>query len=161
VPRDFSSFESPPHNPTRISASSPRCILTSPHRHERGRPSSCEDILSSTKVPGRRRISTIQTPAFKQPLLDTARCTNARNKEELQLLGILAQRSTEIVSMLTDSLLVPKPSGAGHGLKHESSHWDSAPLAFSLLPGRGGMTFTNGSSVIADILHCWAQLLFS
>jgi hypothetical protein len=35
---------------------------------------------------------------------------------------------------------------------HESSHWDSAPLAFALLPALGGLFFTNGSSVITDVM---------
>lgn len=37
-----------------------------------------------------------------------------------------------------------------HG--HDSSHWDSAPLAFALLPAIGGLFFTNGNSVITDIM---------
>jgi len=41
--------------------------------------------------------------------------------------------------------MVPPPS-------HESSHWDSAPLAFALLPALGGLFFTNGSSVITDVM---------
>ncbi|TVY39091.1 hypothetical protein LOCC1_G005275 [Lachnellula occidentalis] len=51
----------------------------------------------------------------------------------------------------TDDLLLPKPSARGHDARHDSSAWDSSPLAFALLPAIGGMLFTNGSSVITDI----------
>ncbi|TVY73174.1 hypothetical protein LSUE1_G005901 [Lachnellula suecica] len=52
----------------------------------------------------------------------------------------------------TDDLLLPKPSAIGHESGHSSSAWDSVPLAFALLPAVGGMLFTNGSSVITDIM---------
>lgn len=51
----------------------------------------------------------------------------------------------------TDDLLLPTPTHPQLQVKHESSHWDSAPLAFALLPAIGGMLFKNGSSVITDI----------
>lgn len=44
--------------------------------------------------------------------------------------------------------------------KHESSHWDSAPLAFALLPAVGGMLFTNGSSVVTDIILLGLAAIF-
>lgn len=50
----------------------------------------------------------------------------------------------------TDDLLLPKPSGSQES--HDSSAWHSAPLAFALLPALGGMMFTNGSSVMTDIM---------
>ncbi|TVY22402.1 hypothetical protein LHYA1_G008838 [Lachnellula hyalina] len=53
----------------------------------------------------------------------------------------------------TDDLLLPKPSATGHEeSRHESSAWDSVPLAFALLPAIGGMLFTNGGSVITDVM---------
>jgi len=53
----------------------------------------------------------------------------------------------------TDDLLIPKPNTMGHETGHdESSPWHSAPLAFALLPAVGGMLFTNGSSIITDIM---------
>lgn len=60
----------------------------------------------------------------------------------------------------TDSLLLPKPSATGYEPKHESSNWDSAPLAFALLPALGGMIFTNGSSVITDIMLLGLAAIF-
>jgi hypothetical protein len=50
----------------------------------------------------------------------------------------------------TDDLLLPKPSGRQES--HDSSAWHSAPLAFALLPALGGMMFTNGSSIITDVM---------
>lgn len=35
---------------------------------------------------------------------------------------------------------------------YETSNWDSAPLAFALLPAIGGMLFKNGSSVMTDVM---------
>ncbi|KAB8302204.1 hypothetical protein EYC80_005649 [Monilinia laxa] len=52
----------------------------------------------------------------------------------------------------TDDILFPKPSDMKEEHNHDSSHWDSAPLAFALLPAVGGLFFTNGSSVITDIM---------
>lgn len=61
----------------------------------------------------------------------------------------------------TDNLLLPKPSAAGHEeSRHVSSHWDSAPLAFALLPAIGGMLFTNGSSVMTDIMLLGLAAIF-
>jgi hypothetical protein len=60
----------------------------------------------------------------------------------------------------TDSLLLPKPNKTGEGEKHESSHWDSAPLAFALLPAVGGMLFTNGSSVVTDVMLLGLAAIF-
>jgi len=60
----------------------------------------------------------------------------------------------------TDDLLLPKPSATGHESRHESSAWDSAPLAFALLPAIGGMLFTNGSSVITDIMLLGLAAIF-
>lgn len=51
----------------------------------------------------------------------------------------------------TDELLLPKPRTTDRELGHDSSPWDSVPLAFALLPALGGMLFTNGSLVITDI----------
>lgn len=52
----------------------------------------------------------------------------------------------------TDDILLPKPGDMKEGHNHDSSHWDSAPLAFALLPAIGGLFFTNGSSVITDVM---------
>ncbi|CZR54602.1 uncharacterized protein PAC_04486 [Phialocephala subalpina] len=60
----------------------------------------------------------------------------------------------------TDNLLLPKPSATGNEVKHESSNWDSAPLAFALLPALGGMMFTNGSSVITDVMLLGLAAIF-
>ncbi|KAI9050142.1 hypothetical protein LZ554_006283 [Drepanopeziza brunnea f. sp. 'monogermtubi'] len=59
----------------------------------------------------------------------------------------------------TDDLLLPKPSGADHET-HKSSAWDSVPLAFALLPALGGMLFTNGSSVITDVMLLGLAAIF-
>jgi hypothetical protein len=61
----------------------------------------------------------------------------------------------------TDDLLLPKPSRTGNdGEGHETSAWDSAPLAFALLPAIGGMLFTNGSSVITDVMLLGLAAIF-
>ncbi|KAH7360991.1 hypothetical protein BKA65DRAFT_523798 [Rhexocercosporidium sp. MPI-PUGE-AT-0058] len=60
----------------------------------------------------------------------------------------------------TDNLLLPKPSATGHAASHDSSAWDSAPLAFALLPALGGMLFTNGSSVITDVMLLGLAAIF-
>ncbi|KAG4440710.1 hypothetical protein IFR05_003804 [Cadophora sp. M221] len=60
----------------------------------------------------------------------------------------------------TDDLLLPKPSATGHAASHDSSAWDSAPLAFALLPALGGMLFTNGSSVITDVMLLGLAAIF-
>jgi hypothetical protein len=60
----------------------------------------------------------------------------------------------------TDDLLLPKPSATGRESSHEPSHWDSAPLAFALLPALGGMLFKNGSSVITDIMILGLAAIF-
>ncbi|TGO45324.1 hypothetical protein BCON_0402g00050 [Botryotinia convoluta] len=52
----------------------------------------------------------------------------------------------------TDDIFFPKPSDMKEEHSHDSSHWDSAPLAFALLPAIGGLFFTNGNSVITDIM---------
>lgn len=43
---------------------------------------------------------------------------------------------------------------------HESSPWHSAPLAFALLPAVGGMLFTNGSSIITDVMLLGLAAIF-
>ncbi|KAG4423278.1 hypothetical protein IFR04_003644 [Cadophora malorum] len=61
----------------------------------------------------------------------------------------------------TDDLLLPKPSATGRDAStHDSSAWDSAPLAFALLPALGGMLFTNGSSVITDVMLLGLAAIF-
>ena len=60
-----------------------------------------------------------------------------------------------------DDLLLPKPSATGRDAStHDSSAWDSAPLAFALLPALGGMLFTNGSSVITDVMLLGLAAIF-
>jgi hypothetical protein len=63
----------------------------------------------------------------------------------------------------TDDLLLPRVEekmGDGAGKGHESSAWHSAPLAFALLPALGGMLFTNGSSVITDVMLLGLAAIF-
>jgi hypothetical protein len=60
----------------------------------------------------------------------------------------------------TDDLLLPKPSARGHESSHDSSPWHSAPLAFALLPAIGGMLFTNGSSIITDVMLLGLAAIF-
>jgi len=61
----------------------------------------------------------------------------------------------------TDDLLLPKPSAAaGHESSHDSSPWHSAPLAFALLPAIGGILFTNGSSIITDVMLLGLAAIF-
>lgn len=51
----------------------------------------------------------------------------------------------------TDDLLRPKPHLEANR-DNDGSHWDSAPLAFALLPALGGMFFKNGSSIVTDVM---------
>jgi hypothetical protein len=60
----------------------------------------------------------------------------------------------------TDHLLLPKPKAMGDEAGHESSPWHSAPLAFALLPAVGGMLFTNGSSIITDVMLLGLAAIF-
>jgi len=56
----------------------------------------------------------------------------------------------------TDDLLLPKAKGGEEG----GSAWHSAPLAFALLPAVGGMLFTNGSSIITDVMLLGLAAIF-
>ncbi|CAL3964615.1 hypothetical protein PZA11_002412 [Diplocarpon coronariae] len=66
----------------------------------------------------------------------------------------------EVLQSSTDDLLLPKPSLTGESTRHDSSAWDSAPLAFALLPALGGMLFTDGSSVITDVMLLGLAAIF-
>lgn len=59
----------------------------------------------------------------------------------------------------TDDLLLPKPTTDSQ-TDNEASHWHSAPLAFALLPAIGGMFFTNGSTVITDVMLLGLAAIF-
>lgn len=50
----------------------------------------------------------------------------------------------------TDDLFLPRVKQVESD--DEPSNWQSAPLAFALLPAIGGMLFTNGSAVVSDVL---------
>jgi hypothetical protein len=58
----------------------------------------------------------------------------------------------------TDSILNPSASGMTH--HHESSGWESVPLAFALLPAVGGLFFANGSAVITDVMLLGLAAIF-
>lgn len=68
----------------------------------------------------------------------------------------------------TDDLLLPKAGrgggdGDGDGEAEGGdggSAWQSAPLAFALLPALGGMLFTNGSSIITDVMLLGLAAIF-
>jgi hypothetical protein len=61
----------------------------------------------------------------------------------------------------TDDLLLPKAQREGEREAGEGgSAWHSAPLAFALLPALGGMLFTNGSSVITDVMLLGLAAIF-
>jgi hypothetical protein len=66
----------------------------------------------------------------------------------------------------TDDLLLPKAKrergegGMGAGGEEGGSAWHSAPLAFALLPAVGGMLFTNGSSIITDVMLLGLAAIF-
>lgn len=60
----------------------------------------------------------------------------------------------------TDDLLFPKAQGLREEVSHEASNWQSAPLAFALLPAIGGMLFNNGSAVITDIMLLGLAAIF-
>lgn len=48
----------------------------------------------------------------------------------------------------TDNLLPPRTTPAK---SEDTSHWDSIPLAFAILPAVGGLFFENGSAFITDV----------
>ncbi len=60
----------------------------------------------------------------------------------------------------TDDLLHPRPNATASESKEENSPWHSLPLAFALLPALGGMIWTNGSSVITDIMLLGLAAIF-
>jgi hypothetical protein len=64
----------------------------------------------------------------------------------------------------TDDLLLPKVGKggmeAGGGEGEGGNAWHSAPLAFALLPAVGGMLFTNGSSIITDVMLLGLAAIF-
>lgn len=59
----------------------------------------------------------------------------------------------------TDDLLLPKLGATGVEA-HDSSVWDSTPLAFALLPALGGLLFKNGSSIITDVMLLGLAAIF-
>ncbi|RDW78454.1 hypothetical protein BP5796_06306 [Coleophoma crateriformis] len=58
-----------------------------------------------------------------------------------------------------DDVLLPTPDGKDR-MRHATSNWDSAPLAFALLPAIGGLLFKNGSSIITDIMLLGLAAIF-
>lgn len=65
-----------------------------------------------------------------------------------------SRRSSSLTDFSPEDFLLPKVvSVDGDRLRLEPpSHWHSLPLAFALLPAFGGLLFTNGSSVITDVM---------
>lgn len=51
----------------------------------------------------------------------------------------------------TDNLLLPNVRDQDKYYPEEPSHWQSAPLAFAILPALGGLFFQNGSLFVTDI----------
>ena len=65
----------------------------------------------------------------------------------------------------TDDLLNPRPGAGGlegdaAQTQRDATHWDSAPLAFALLPALGGLVFKNGSSVVTDVMLLGLAAIF-
>ncbi|PBP28791.1 hypothetical protein BUE80_DR000416 [Diplocarpon rosae] len=105
---------------------------------------------SQAGAPGRRSL-TVDEPRQRLPnRLPTRRRSSNFSDASLR----------EVLQSSTDDLLLPKPSLTGECLRHDSSAWDSAPLAFALLPALGGMLFTNGSSVITDVMLLGLAAIF-
>lgn len=110
----------------------------------------------------------VEKSASPAPGLQRRRLTTNRfSTQDLTPLG--ARRRSSIDSLRearrsfqdsTDDLLMPKPDLHGHEKSIESSAWDSAPLAFALLPAVGGLIFTNGSSVITDVMLLGLAAIF-
>ncbi|RFU24070.1 hypothetical protein B7463_g12268, partial [Scytalidium lignicola] len=95
-----------------------------------------DESLRLRKKPSRTRLS--------NPSLDGSPEIKRRRSSNFSEFSLNEARRT------TDDLLLPTPHDPQLEVKHDS-HWDSAPLAFALLPAIGGMMFQNGSSVVTDI----------
>lgn len=152
--------------------------LQSPFRSNLGLPSFSSTMAEDSPPPLTRTFSPPKGPPRRSLTLDESaqhrhRPPNNRfsTSQDAPAQGLRRRRSSNFsdyslrearksFQSSTDSLLLPKPSATGHEPKHESSHWDSAPLAFALLPALGGMMFTNGSSVITDIMLLGLAAIF-
>ncbi|KAK2630102.1 hypothetical protein QTJ16_000922 [Diplocarpon rosae] len=106
---------------------------------------------SHAGAPGRRSL-TVDEPRQRLPTrLPTRRRSSNFSDSSLR----------EVLQSSTDDLLLPKAASlTGESIRHDSSAWDSAPLAFALLPALGGMLFTNGSSVITDVMLLGLAAIF-
>lgn len=100
-----------------------------------------EDNLSSSPLLTRRRVN--------NAVEDGAPTSFGVRRRSSNLTDFSLDEARKNFRSSTDSILLPTASMNQHGL--EPSHWDSAPLAFALLPAIGGMLFKNGSSIITDI----------
>src|SRR2546421_10615523 len=74
--------------------------------------------------------------------------------------SILSDFSLDDVRTSTDDLLLPKVERINRSGDHESSNWNSAPLAFALLPAVGGLLFKNGSAVVTDVMLLGLAAIF-
>jgi hypothetical protein len=115
------------------------------HRPPANRFSTSQEV----PTPGIRRSATVQevpTPGIRR---------RSSNFSDYSL-----KEARKSFQSSTDDLLLPKPRETGQEPSHDSSAWDSAPLAFALLPAIGGMLFTNGSSIITDIMLLGLAAIF-
>jgi hypothetical protein len=109
--------------------------------------------------PTTNRFSTeAPTPGVRRSSTDAPSSKTRRRSSNFSDYSLNEARRTFQSS--TDDLLLPKPSATGLESNHDSSHWQSAPLAFALLPAIGGMLFTNGSAVITDIMLLGLAAIF-
>ncbi|RDL39385.1 Uncharacterized protein BP5553_03725 [Venustampulla echinocandica] len=117
-----------------------------------------------------RRASTFDdsTPEFQRRPLgnrlstnpDVHRSSSSRRRRSSNFSEYSLNEARKSFQSSTDELLLPKPRTADRELGHDSSPWDSVPLAFALLPAIGGMLFTNGSLVITDIILLGLAAIF-
>ncbi|RAL63366.1 hypothetical protein DID88_003789 [Monilinia fructigena] len=130
---------SPPPPPPNVSAGASASTSTSPLRR------------SSTIIPGDEPTATLDRRRSNRWSTDGIPSAESRRRSS----NFSEYSLTELNKNLrdsTDNILFPKPSDMKEEHNHDSSHWDSAPLAFALLPAIGGLFFTNGSSVMTDIM---------
>ncbi|CZT02087.1 uncharacterized protein RAG0_09420 [Rhynchosporium agropyri] len=135
MPDDTSS---PPKTPSSPISTAPRRVLTT------------DESSQLRHRPPTNRFSTSQDAPPTQGI--------GRRSSNFSEYSLKEARNTFQAS--TDDFLLPKPGSNGNAASHASSAWDSAPLAFALLPALGGMLFTNGSSVITDVMLLGLAAIF-
>jgi hypothetical protein len=128
---------------------------------------SVKSPISPSGTPVRRVLTTDESAQFRQrpptnrfsTTMETPATTEVRRRSS-NFSDYSLNEARKTFQSSTDDLLLPKPAEPGKEKSHDSSHWDSAPLAFALLPAIGGMLFKNGSSVVTDVMLLGLAAIF-